>query len=318
MEYRKLIKFGNSSHIISLPNSWIRKNKLKKGALIYFEENGNGEIILAPKEINNKILDKEITIDITGKEINEVRRELSTAYINNYRIINVVGKDLNANSGNIKNSLRNFMAMEIMEQTSKNITAKDFLDMNSISIDEIIRKIDIIVRALMADSKKTPYENNYDNIYQRDEDVNRLSFLIFRITKFALNNLQTLKNFNITPVGLLGYWQLTNHLEKIADEVKRVSRFVTKAKLRGKRASEFVALYSKIESYYLETIKVYYNKNKESAIHSTMKKVMYINFCDDYLNKYGDSRWVPNLIERFKIMINEIHSILKIVYEVYE
>src|SRR3989344_802603 len=147
MEYRKLIKFGNSSHIISLPNSWIRKNKLKKGALIYFEENGNGEIILAPKEINNKILDKEITIDITGKEINEVRRELSTAYINNYRIINVVGKDLNANSGNIKNSLRNFMAMEIMEQTSKNITAKDFLDMNSISIDEIIRKIDIIVRA---------------------------------------------------------------------------------------------------------------------------------------------------------------------------
>ncbi len=318
MDYRKLIKFGNSSHIVSLPTSWIKKNKLKKGDLIYFNENGNGEIVLSAKEGNNEILDKEITIDVTGKNFNEIRRELSTAYVNNCRIINIIGKDLNEKSQDIKKCLQNLMALEIMEQTSKNIVAKDFLDLNTISMDNIIRKIDIITRALMSDSKLTVNQNNYENIYQRDEDVNRLSFLVFRTVKFALNNPQTLKNFNITPLGLLGYWQLTNYLEKIADETKRISRFVTRAKLKGKRASDFVILYSKIESHYLETMKIYHNKDKESAIKLTDKKQYYIELCDEYLKNYINSKWVPNLIERLKIMINEIHSILRIVYEIYE
>ena len=91
MEYRKLIKFGNSSHIISLPNSWVRKNKLKKGALIYFEENGNGEIVLTPelKKEENKI--SEITINITNKPIQTIEREIMNGYINNYDTLNIVG-----------------------------------------------------------------------------------------------------------------------------------------------------------------------------------------------------------------------------------
>ena len=170
----------------------------------------------------------------------------------------------------------------------------------------------------MADSKLTFRDNNYENIYERDEDVNRLSFLLFRTIKFALNNPKSLKDFNITPLGLLGYWQLTNHIEKIADETKRVSRFVTKAKLKGKASTDFFNLYSKIELYYLDTMKIYYSKNKSVALKLTDKKIFYMNLCDEYLNKYSNVKWLPNLAERLKTMINEIHNILKIVYEVYE
>ena len=48
METRKLIKFGGSSHIIAIPNAWIKKNSLGKGDTIYIEENGNNELILHP------------------------------------------------------------------------------------------------------------------------------------------------------------------------------------------------------------------------------------------------------------------------------
>jgi len=318
MEYRKLIRFGNSAHVISLPTSWIKKNKLKKGNLVYFEENGNGELILSPKEITNNIQEKEITIDVTGSNYDEIRRQISTAYINNYRIINIIGDGLSQKSQNIKKILQNLMSMEVMEQTSKYIMAKDFLDLNTISIDNIIRKIDVITRSLITDSKLSVKENNYEDIYQRDWDVNRLSFLIFRKIKFAFDNPQSLKNLNVTPLGLLGYWNITNHLEKIADEAKRVSRFVTRAKLKNKRAFDFINLYSKIESCYIETMKVYYNKDREAALKLTTKKLEYVESCDKYLDNNINIKWVPNLVERLKIMINEIHSILKVVYEVYE
>ncbi|MDO8656313.1 MAG: AbrB/MazE/SpoVT family DNA-binding domain-containing protein, partial [Nanoarchaeota archaeon] len=49
MEYRKLISFGKSSFVVSLPKSWVIQNKLKKGDLIYMEEN-EGTLILGAKE----------------------------------------------------------------------------------------------------------------------------------------------------------------------------------------------------------------------------------------------------------------------------
>ena len=59
MEYRKLIKFGNSSHVISIPNNWLKKNNLNKGDTVYLDENGGKELVLTPEKKENVIEDKE-------------------------------------------------------------------------------------------------------------------------------------------------------------------------------------------------------------------------------------------------------------------
>ena len=48
MEFRKLIKFGNSSYVVSLPKKWIIRNRLEKGAVIYIDEDKDGNLALAP------------------------------------------------------------------------------------------------------------------------------------------------------------------------------------------------------------------------------------------------------------------------------
>lgn len=318
MDFRKLIKFGNSSYVISLPSKWIRKNELKKGDMVYFEENGNNELILNPKEKERKSEDKEMTLDVTGKDRDYIYRELSTAYMNNFRTINIIGKDLQEKSQFVKKTLQNLMALEIMEQTSKNITAKDFLDISTISISEMIRKVDIIVRSLISDSMLTMEEDNFEDVYQRDAEVNKLSLLLFRIIKVAMNNPQSTKQPELSPINLLGCWEMTVYLERIADEAKRVSRFVSKGKPKGKNAREFKDLYSKIEKYYLDVMKAYYGKDKVSAMSLAVKKKHYIEMCDVYLKNHGNKKWIPNLAERLKMMVSGIHHILKVIYEVYE
>ena len=49
MEYRKLIRFGKSSLVISLPKGWTEKNKLGKGSLVYLDVNSEG-LVVSPTE----------------------------------------------------------------------------------------------------------------------------------------------------------------------------------------------------------------------------------------------------------------------------
>ncbi len=57
MEYRKLISFGKSSFVVSLPKSWVTQNKMKKGDLVYFEDSGVNLLINTRKK-DNEIVDK--------------------------------------------------------------------------------------------------------------------------------------------------------------------------------------------------------------------------------------------------------------------
>jgi len=66
VETRKIISFGNSSYVVSLPKSWISENKLKKGDILNVEEK-NGEILLyAGQNGEKKIEPKSVIIDVEG------------------------------------------------------------------------------------------------------------------------------------------------------------------------------------------------------------------------------------------------------------
>src|SRR3989344_5042092 len=129
MEYRKLIKFGESSHIVSLPNEWIKKNNLKKGDLIYFESNGSNEITLTPNKKDKVKIDKESVINVDGKAEKSLMREITSVYLNNFNIIKFEGKELGNKSKLVRSLVQDLVALEIVEHTNKNIVVKDFLDM---------------------------------------------------------------------------------------------------------------------------------------------------------------------------------------------
>ena len=37
-EFRKLMAFGNSSYVVSVPKAWVEKNRLKKGDVLVVDE----------------------------------------------------------------------------------------------------------------------------------------------------------------------------------------------------------------------------------------------------------------------------------------
>jgi len=315
MEYRKLISFGKSSFVVSLPKSWITKQKLNKGDTIYFEEKEDN-LLLTTQEKRLVPEEKEITILVDGKNISQIQRELIPAYINNFKTIILSGKEIKDKAKEIEPVIQNLIALEIMEQTANKIVARDFLDMENISINNLIRKMDVIVRAMFEDSLNMFREDTYENINHRDKDVNRLSYLIFRVINYGLKNQAFMnKKFKLTALDLMRYYLLVFHIEAIADEVRRTARYMKLVKLSKNKQNEFVRLFLQARDNYLETLKAFYTHNIELAHSIAERKKKLMDHCENFYIKNQNTVWVAYLVDRLKRMVNTIHKLGRIVYE---
>ncbi len=267
MDYRKLISFGKSSFVVSIPKEWMSTNNLQKGDTVTLNIR-NQNLIIQPKdshEIKNK---SEIVIDVDDKPLKYLDREIISAYINNYRKIILEGSQIKTKSRDIQKLIHNLIALEVMEQKSNIIVARDFLNMKDLSIHNLIQKMDIAARSLLADARRSFEENNYENISQRDEDINRLFFLICRVIKYGLRNpLMAPATFGVAGCeDLLNLRLAATYIEKISDTAKRAARYMGLVKFSEKQKKEFIKILGKIDQQFVEMMEAYYKKDFEKDL----------------------------------------------------
>jgi len=315
MESRKIIGFGNSSYVISLPKSWVSRNKLRKGDTIYLDEKID-DLVITTSETPKKE-EKEVIINIDDKNIDEIKREIANAYIHNNHTIIILGKNVEKLSQTIREDMiHNLMALEIIEQTSNRIITKDFLDMDQIKIIDLVRQIDIIIRSIMMDTKNRISNDLYKNIMERDKNINRLSFLAFRAIKYALENPNVAKKQKLDYPSLLNYWLIIVYLEEIADELKRFVRYLLKIKLKKKEFDVLIQYYGELVDCYMSTFKFFYTQNKKEAYKMIQKRNNLIKSINLFCETYSNKKEVPFVTEKMKAIIFLIHKINKITFSV--
>ncbi len=316
MEYRKLISFGKSSFVVSLPKAWVVQNKLKKGATIYFESASTDKLIISSKGGEEENKNKEVKIEVDGKEIRRIQRELISAYIQNYKTITLVGNEIKEKAIKIQEFIQNLVALEVIEQDLKRIVAKDFLNLNDISLEQAMRKMDVIIRSMFIDCLESFNENFYENISLRDNDVNKFRFLIYRIISTALDNpSMILRKLNLDLKSVFNYWWMAYSLESIADRIKRISKTMPEIKLEPAEKAKFLVLLKNVESSYTDMMKAYYNGDIEK-VHSILQDRNNIfekldNFDDDNSNV----KKVGYLIYNVKSLFVTVHTVGRIVYQ---
>ena len=314
MEYRKLISFGKNSFVISLPKAWVRQQKLEKGDLVYVEET-NTDLVLRASPHDLEEEQKEVTIDVDKKEMRQVKREIIAAYIRNNKTITLVGDEIKTKARDIARVVQSLVALEVMEQTSSKVVAKDFLNVDSVSTRTIVRKMDIIVRSMFEDSLKTFDEDTTDSIDLRDNDVNKLAFLMFKIVKFGLENpAYVRKKLGIQPIDAASLWWLAFDLELIADEIKRVARYMAKIEFDAEKQKEFTLILEKIRQNYLKTMKAYYDKNMELVHEVINNRMELIELCDKFYLENRSKKWIGFAMERTKSLMSHVTHLGRVLY----
>ena len=316
MESRKIISFGSSSFVVSLPKAWVNENKLKKGDILNIDDK-KSELLIYPTRAQKDEEPKHIVIMTDDKDLDYIRTKIVSSYLNGYGIIDIKGSRLEQDAAHIKAILRNLTGLEIIHQSSDKISAKDLLNISEININTLIRRMDNIVRSMIIDAIDSMDKDRYASIVERDMDLNRSAFLAFRVIKAALNDNSLAKKLALSNCDLLQDWIVASRLEKIGDQQKRIARHLRNVSLHKKEKEEFHKIITLIQNDYVDAMTAYYKKDLEAAylIDNTNSARMLV--CKNYLETIRSNEVVDvaRTIDHLKSMRTDIKTIARAVMD---
>ncbi|MBT7902356.1 phosphate uptake regulator PhoU [Candidatus Woesearchaeota archaeon] len=312
MNIRKLVKSGLSSYTVALPKDWIDKNHLKKGDMIYITETPDNELSIKLDPNNKEQIRTEVVINIDGKSGHSIYREIVSVYLTEFQRFIIKGTNIHKQIKEIKKIVSSLPALEVVEESLTKVVARSFLDVHNISIKDLIRRIDNIVRAMLLDLQSLiKREITHDVIIERDEEVNRLSFLVFKILKSAFHHPDVMKSLDLTDLEAVSHWQLVFHLEKMGDETKRIARNIGENP-KSINKKQLQSLIDTMYKGYTNCLTLFYKKDLNGSDNfSANRKKIFIE-CDKY---FITNRNIVNseISGKFKGMTSHLIDITKLV-----
>lgn len=310
MHVRKLVKAGPSSHTVALPKDWLGRNGLKKGDTVFIHEKSDKELVISTDLAHAMASGREITITVDGKDLEAVRRAVTSAYINNYASIVLSGSSVAGLAKDLHRILQDFVALEVTEQTSTRIAARDLLNLDEISIEQTARRMDMIVRSMLQDTMAGMEGKDLDeSISFRDGDVNRLYFLLYRLIKAAIRTPGYAERLKVTGSDALAWLLLAQSLEAIADHDKHITKSIrmlgTGADLAGLKE-----LHVQLDRSYQDALKAFYTSDLELAEKVCLQHTRILDAWGRYYGKQHDPP-TAEIAENAKAMLGHITNIAR-------
>lgn len=318
MELRKLIAFGKATYSITLPKKWVKENALVKGDLILIQEKSPEKLEISPKLGEQQELIKEVTLSVNDKSSKELERELITAYINDYSVINLVGS-VQSKVGEIREMLNELIGLEIMEVSNNKIVAKVFSDVTNTHVSNIIRRISLITKT-MFDELLSLFEGkgDYTSIIDSDREVNRQTYFATRILTKAIKSthFRGLIKMELTEAAFA--LKVIDVQEKIGDQLKHMARQLCDAHLLKKTKAKFNKDFAKCTQEILVTyenaVKAYITKDRKLA-GSTIEETRSIRVkLDRYIQDHCEMP-VPYVMGNLGVLASHIADLGTVVYD---
>jgi len=185
---RSLIQLSPSTSVVSLPSSWIKKNKLNKGDEIEIEEKENKIIVSSSKDVSKK----EITIDLNKAPGRLMWTIIDGAYVNGYHSIILQTKDQEQTDFMTK-VVRYFPGMIIHSERKNRIEFRDISSDSEEELDNILSRIFNMNIALIEDcieAVKTKDNHTLERVKYRDYNINSyVSYYLRKINKFGYKEM---------------------------------------------------------------------------------------------------------------------------------
>ncbi|RLF49837.1 MAG: phosphate uptake regulator PhoU [Thermoplasmata archaeon] len=229
MEIRKVQVTGGSSYIISLPKAWVKTLNIKKSDPLGLIIQPDGTLLITKKVDEGqeeRII--EINADTTDMPTYLFRR-LIGAYIAGYSIIKI--KSRSAIPPFVRTVTRKFtqvtIGQEVVEETANSITIKDLLNPVEMPFDNSIQRMHLIVKNMHKDAVsilKNRDKSLAEDILSRDNDVDRLYWLIARQHNMVSRDVNLARKMGITTEEVVNYFLISRIIERIGDHAVRIAK----------------------------------------------------------------------------------------------
>lgn len=247
MEVRRLQEMGGATLLVSIPREMVKNAALRKGSVVSIEESADGGILIYPVKSNENKIEKEIEITNPSRYGNSrTPSEITAAYLLGYDLIRVRGEHRISpeDRQRIIASLKRLIGLEIVEEDERSITSQFLVDNSVVVPSKIFKRISSIVRAMISDTLKHTTSNEsfqFEMIAERDDEVDRLHFLLVRLIRSAVRDLRAAGIFGLTTIDCLDYRVAANSLETAGDYAVELSKAISGLGSLGKHLQEQIA-----------------------------------------------------------------------------
>lgn len=273
MDIRKIQMSGGSSYIVSLPKKWINRNKIVKNDPVGLIEQDDGTILITPNtsgEQVQKVWNFEVSA-ITDPTF--FLRSLIGAYFAGYTSMKIWahGRLPPFASEKIREFTNMAIGQEVVGETETEIVLKDLLNPAEMPLDNTISRMSVIVQKMHEDAVLALKNRDVDlarNVISRDNDVDRLHWLIGRQTNLILTDINLARRMNIQIEGVVNYFLVSRIIERIGDHASRIAHNSIKMK-DCNPSEEVIAMIEEVSSdslvIFRNSIKSFFDHDLEEA-----------------------------------------------------
>jgi phosphate uptake regulator len=289
-ELRKVQRTPTGTFFVCLPKSWAEEHGLKKGALVALDETGEGKLIIDPK-YDAEQLPRVATLSI-GPYLS---REIIGRYLLGFDIIRIEEKErIDFDVRNVvKATVGSLIGLEIVEENYSQIVLQCLLEPSGFPPEKILRRNYTIVAGMNRDVVNSFIDGDLQrakSVIARDDESNRLYFLLVRILRTIIQNPRLSEKLGITPIECLDYRLAASLIEAIGDASVKIA--AETMELNGLKLSEA------LRKLLVDLQAVCYDAHKQAVNAFTSKDI-------------ASAETVRNMNERIKTLFVDIEKVAK-------
>jgi phosphate uptake regulator len=222
---RKIIKFGESSHVISLPRDWMESEGLEKGDYIVIERNADSSLNVRSDE--KKTRERAIEIEYPGED--EVFTMVVSAYVNGYTNIIVNAKkegsfgekDLTA----MRDAVNLISGVEIVSESPTRVEYECYIHALDRDIRRELQRMLSLTSDMLSDALNFLHDRDgiRTQVVQRDKIINRIDLFVKRQVKDKLICPHGDKQ---SPTVFVDKHRISQTTERIGDYIVDIAKVV--------------------------------------------------------------------------------------------
>ena len=216
-ELRKVQQTPTGTFFVCLPKDWAKKNGLKKGSLVYLDVTSDGKL-LVDSQYNTETPPRNACINL-GPHLS---REIIGRYLLGYDFIRIETKERIPSDVRdmVKHTVSSLIGLEIVEESSSTIVLQCLLEPSGFLPGKILQRNYAIVAGMTRDAANSFVYGDLhlaNNVIARDDESNRLYFLLVRILRTIIQTPRLSEKLGISPIECLDFRLAASLIEGTGD-----------------------------------------------------------------------------------------------------
>ncbi len=240
MEPRKIQKVGYSTLSVSIPMNWAKKMNVKKGDIVFLNEENDGALRISPE--SNKI--ENTSVYIVNADECDNAMILARVIIGNYMLgRSVIRVESNRRLmreqiESIRKVTQQLLGIGIIEESDKHLLLQCSIDPKNFPLKTVVKRLYVITSIMFKESIDSLIDHDKElakDAITREHEANTIFWLLARLLALAQQNRAISESIGINdPMEIVEYNLIVWYLEMIGDRLSSVAKNILKLETNRK------------------------------------------------------------------------------------